>query len=75
MTREPWRWLGVCLKWFALPAAVYALMGTLWLNGLLPSAYRDQLWTIVMAVSMTPMVAYFIWFIVAWFKWRGHSEG
>ena len=73
-TREPWRWLGTCLKWFALPAAVYVLMSTLWVNDLLPSPYRDLLWIIVMAVSMTPLCAYFIRFIVAWFKWHGHSE-
>jgi len=74
MTREPWRWLGTCLKWVALPAVVYALMSTLLANGLLPSPYRDQLWIIVMAASMTPLWAYFIWFIVAWFKLRGRSE-
>lgn len=58
MTREPWRCLGACLKWAALPAAVFALMSELWLNDLLPRSYRGQLWTIVMAVSMTLIVAY-----------------
>jgi len=74
MAREPWRWLGLCIKWFALFGVGYFVMRVLWITNALPRPLRAQLWTISLALCGMPSVACFVWFIVAWSKWRGRSE-
>jgi len=69
MAQEPWRWLGHCIRWFALFGASYALMTALRIANVMPA----HVWRIILSVAGIPCVACFARFVLGWLKSRGRT--
>ncbi len=72
-TQEPSRWLGLCIQWFALFGAAYALMTALRIANVIPGTHGAHVWRISIAVAGIPCAACFTRFVLGWLKSRGRT--
>ena len=64
--RYPWRWLGITLRWFALPGIVYVIEMELWLARVFPGPLGAWVWALGLSLSLVPAAVCFVAFLVAW---------